>query len=171
MRQQKKSACALMTGLVDEWREGGRGSVEQCADDLEMLIDGISAMFDAADDAIDEALPAGVIVEDFDSYNQATERIRAERLRTAEQVRERIKGLEKEKQETENERDRLENERDRLRDSFDADELVSRVQDGYHAFATDIGWYYPDGELLPLWGRLDDKTRHAFEAFARELKS
>lgn len=65
---------------------------------------------------------------------------------------------------TEKERDRLDDEVDELREAAAGD---GDVHDGYHAFATALGWRYPDGEPMPTWEQLDDDTQRAFRAFAR----
>lgn len=62
----------------------------------------------------------------------------------------------------------LEKERDNLADKFDetADAALD-AENGYHAFATALGWRYPDGESMPSWSQLDTDTQRAFRAFAQ----
>lgn len=63
---------------------------------------------------------------------------------------------------------KLEKERDALADKLDdiADAALD-AESGYHAFATSMGWRYPDGEPMPSWTQLDEDTQRAFLAFAR----
>lgn len=63
---------------------------------------------------------------------------------------------------------KLEQARDDLADKLDdiADAALD-AESGYHAFATSMGWRYPDGEPMPSWTQLDDATQRAFLAFAR----
>ena len=62
----------------------------------------------------------------------------------------------------------LEERRDDLADKLDeiADAALD-AESGYHAFATALGWRYPDGESMPSWTQLDDATQRAFRAFAQ----
>lgn len=63
---------------------------------------------------------------------------------------------------------KLEQARDDLADKLDeiADAALD-AENGYHAFATALGWQYPDGEPMPSWSQLDTDTQRAFRAFAQ----
>jgi hypothetical protein len=65
--------------------------------------------------------------------------------------------------------DNLDRENARLLDTLEELETGMKADDGYYAFATQLGWQYPDGEPMPTWAQLDFETQNAFIAFAKAI--
>lgn len=63
----------------------------------------------------------------------------------------------------------LERERDDLLDWRDACADGHVAAEGYHAFATNCDWKYPDGEPMPIWAHLPHEVQDAFVAFTRAV--
>lgn len=144
---------ARLMGLVDAWRERGDETdvsrpahavaYRELADELETLVDGnIGADLNAITEALDSILTK-INVDDVGLVEGA-------RLAT------------KEYHDLREEKERLQ---EKLEDS-DADVY----REGYHAFATQLGWTFPNGEPMPSWAQLDYDTRAAFEAYADAVK-